>query len=352
MHKIIIALLVLLPFTLAAQNNNPIANFNSEAYWQKTRLITHLPAYAITTNDTAMLVVSNRKLTQDTLRYISESRAESGLLYFFVFTHDGTWNVLPVESIEKGIACMPDKNRDWVLYTEGMGKLFTTDLYRGLSMAGQYKVNVIMLDYPSITTTKGRLGNYFFAIGNARKTYKYFAPAFEEVKKLRAQQKMGSGKLSAFYHSMGNHLARGMVIHHKLDAINDIVWVDNLILNAPCVQRRGHKKWINKILYAKHIYINYNNDDFTLGGAYLMSKKMQLGQRPVRNISNKAVYINFNGLCEQNHSNFLTIKGIQVCKPGSMAYYNTILHGDTVNVHDAGMFKPSHFKHIGWELVP
>lgn len=352
MHKIIIALLVLLPFTLAAQNNNPIANFNSEAYWRKTRLITHLPAYAITTNDTAMLVVSNRKLTQDTLRYISESRAENGLLYFFVFTHDGTWNILPVESIAKGIECMPDKNRDWVVYTEGMGKLFTTDLSRGLSMAGQYHVNIIMLDYPSITTTKGRLGNYFFAIGNARKTYRYFTSAFEEVKKLRAQQKMGTGKLTAFYHSMGNHLARGMVTHHKLDAINDAVWMDNLILNAPCVQRRGHKRWINKINYTKHIYINYNNGDFTLGGAYLMSKKLQLGHKPIRNISKKAVYINFNSICGQGHSNFLTLKSVQVCKPGCMEYYKTILHGDTVNVHDTNMFKPSHFKHIGWELVP
>jgi hypothetical protein len=194
------------------------------------------------------------------------------------------------------------------------------------------------------------LGNYFFAIGNARHAHQYFAPAIANIELLRKENKMGNGKLTLFYHSMGNHVARGIVKHHELDAINDTKWVDNIVFNAPCVQRRGHKRWIDKINFAKNIYINYNNNDFTLGGAYLMSKKIQLGHRPVRNISKKAVYINFNALCGQGHSNFLTLSGIQVCKSGCIEYYKAILHGNTVNVHDTTLFKPSHFKHIGWEL--
>ncbi len=295
MHRLIIIFFALIPFIAKAQSNNPIGDFNGEAFWQKVKLTQHLPARALTANDTVMVVVSNRKeAKEDKLRYMSESCDENSLHYFFVFTDRGIWHVLPTESLERAISLMPDKNRDWVLYTEGMGKLFTTDIFRGLMVAGQYNVNVIMFDYPSITTTKKSFGNYFFAIGNARKAYKYFTPALVQVKQLRAANKMGNGKLSMFYHSMGNHVARQIVKKHKLNAINDIVWVDNLVLNAPCVPRRGHKKWINKIHYAKAIYINYNQYDFTLGGAYLASKKLQLGHKPVRNISDNAVYVNFN----------------------------------------------------------
>jgi hypothetical protein len=338
---------------LVAQNN-PLANFNSETYWKKTRLIRQLPNYTITNADTPMVVISNRTYSGDSLRYMSESRSEKDLLYFFIFTHGGIWHVHPVESLEEAISLMPDKNRDWVTYTEGMGKLFTTDLTRGLLMAGQYHVNVIMFDYPSITTTKKSFGNYFFAIGNARHAYEYFAPATAHIKQLRKQGLMGNGKLTLFYHSMGNHVAKGIVRHHKLDAINDEVWVDNLVLNAPCVPRRGHKRWINKINYAKRIYINYNNEDFTLGGAYLASKKIQLGHKPIRNISRKEniTYVNFNGMCGKGHSNFLTITGVQTCRPGASTYYNTILHGDSASVHDTKLFEQSKFKKIGWSLLP
>ena len=351
MRNLVITILLLIPMAVMAQPNNPIANFNSDSYWQKSRLINHLPP-GISNANNPMVVVSNRKYTGDSLRYLSENRSEKGLLYFFVFTHDNIWNVLPAASLEAAINYMPDKNRDWVAYTEGMGKLFTTDLYRGLSMTAQYNVNVIMFDYPSITTTKGSIGNYFFAIGNARHAHQYFAPALAQIKQLRKENKMGNGKLTLLYHSMGNHVIRGMVKHHEINAVNDTTWVDNIVLNAPCVQRRGHKHWVDKIMFAKNIYINYNNDDFTLGGAYLMSKKLQLGHRPIRNISRKpnVTYINFNKLCGQGHSNFLTLSGIQVCKPGCIEYYKIILHGDTVNVHNSAMFTQSHFKKIGWEL--
>lgn len=355
MQRLIAILLTLLPLVTVAQRkpgNNPIGHFNDEAYWQKCAAVKHLPASPITAADTAIVVVSNRKPSTNPLRYTSEERDGTALYYYFVFSRNGKWNVLQVESLEKAIGYMPDKSRDWVMYVEGMGKLFTTDLYRGMSMAGQYNVNVIMFDYPSITTTKKSLGNYFFAIGNARKAYQDFIPAFERIKELHSTKNMGEGKVTMFYHSMGNHVIRQTVKHKKLEKINGSVWVDNIILNAPCVPRRGHKKWIDKISFAKAIYVNYNNEDFTLGGAYLMSKKLQLGHKPIRNISKKVTYVNFNTLCGKGHSNFLTLGGVQVCKPKAFDYYKTILHGNTVNVHDTSLFKPSEFKHIGYELLP
>mgnify|MGYP003330509271 CR=1 FL=1 len=54
-------------------------NFNSEDTWKKTRLISVLPAQPFTASDTAIIVVSNRKQTDDTLRFMSEHREASAL---------------------------------------------------------------------------------------------------------------------------------------------------------------------------------------------------------------------------------------------------------------------------------
>lgn len=348
--------LFFLPFFLLSlvsmAQPNPIGDFNSEAAWIHAPRISEMPAHKLSATDTCLIVISNRKTSTDSLRYMSEERDGKKLHYFFVFTHDGKWNVLPVNSIEEALKYVPDINNDWLLYTEGMGKLFTSDLARGLTVAGQYKLNVILFDYPSISTSKKQLGNYFFAIGNARTAYLDFADAFKNVMQLRTEKKMGTGKLTMLYHSMGNHVIRQLVKHHMLAPINDKIWVDNLVLNAPCVPRRGHKKWINKIAFAKRIYVNYNNNDFTLGGAYLASKKIQLGQKPVRNISNKVIYVNFNTLVDRGHSNFLSIPGREPAKPAAIRYYNTILHGDATDMKNEKQFAVSRFKKIGWELLP
>jgi len=355
MQRLIAILLALIPLVSTAQRkpgNNPVGHFNDEAYWQKCAAVKHLPASPITAADTAIVVVSNRKPNTDPLRYMCEDRDGTALHYYFVFSRNGKWNVLQVESLEKAIGYMPDKSRDWVMYVEGMGKLFTSDLYRGMSMAGQYGVNVIMFDYPSITTTKGGLGNYFFSNNNARTAYKDFIPAFEHIKQLYKGGSLGNGKITMFYHSMGNHVWRQAVKHHMIDKLNGDVWVSNFIMNAACVPRRGHKRLVNQIHFAKSIYINYNRQDFTLGGAYFVSKKLQLGQKPVRNISKKAVYVNFNVLCNSDHSNFLSLEGRPPAKPAALRYYNTLLHGNTPNLQDSTQFGVSTFKKIGWEILP
>lgn len=351
MPKLAALLLILLP-VIARSQGNPIGHFNDETYWQKCPLVKHLPASPVKASDTAIVVVSNRKTSTDALRYMSEERDGMVLHYYFVFSRNGNWNVLEVESLEKAIQYIPDKSRNWVMYTEGMGKLFTSDIYRGMSMAGQYGVNVILFDYPSITTTKKSLGNYFFAIGNARTAYKDFTPAFEEVKRLKEAGKLGTGNISMFYHSMGNHVIRQMVKHDKINKLNSSVWVNNIILNAPCVPRRGHKKWLDKISFAKNIYVNYNQDDLTLQMAYLASKKIQLGNKPVRNISKRVQYINFNTLCGKGHSNFLSLAGREPAKEAALHYYNTVLQGNTLNLQNEKQFGVSTFKKIGWELLP
>ncbi len=345
---LILSLLITLPSVGFAQ----FEYFNSEQFWGRLSLQPMGKQAEIAAGDTVIIVASNRASDTTGFRFFPERRDGKQIKYFVVYSSRGKWQVQPVQSLQDAVALMPDKNRDWVVYTEGMGKFFTTDLDRGMQLTGQYGVNVLLLDYPSITAFKKRLGNYFFARGNAKIAYKDFGPVLDTVQMLRERQLMGSGSMNLFFHSMGNIVMWQLVKKNKIDKINNSVWVDNLILNAPCVPQRGHRKWVDKIAFARRIYINYNQNDYTLGGAYLVSKRQQLGMKVKRPLSSKAIYVNFNTLADKGHSNFVNLYGRDRIPETAIEYYRVLFHGGAVNVQDSVKYRPSQYKAIGVDILP
>ena len=343
--------LIVLALMVSLAVNGQGEYFNTPEFWQKLKL-EKSSAVPPADPDTAIIVVSNRATQTDKLRFMSEVRDGMQVRYFYVYAQNEVWHVLPVTNLETAIQYMPNKNRNWVVYTEGMGKIFTTDLYRAMSLAGQYNVNVILMDYPSITTTKSRLGNYYFALENARKAYEDFVPVFAKIKRLRAERKLGTGKLSLFFHSMGNNVVTETVKNGELNKLNDLVWVDNLILNAPCVNQTGHVDLLNKFSFAKQIYIHYNPEDKVLKGAHFLSGHRQLGEKVDIPVVMKAKYINFNILTGEGHSNFLSLIGRDPATQSAIRHYNTLLQGDTVDLNDYNRYKPTAYKSIGWDILP
>ncbi|MCD6064273.1 MAG: alpha/beta hydrolase [Flavipsychrobacter sp.] len=347
MRRLLLALAVIVTVSVQGQGDY----FNTPEFWSKLKVETKLESSYIKP-DTAIVVVSNRATQNDTLRFMSEERDGKQLRYYYVYARNGKWHVLQVRSLDEAIQLIPDRNRNWVVYTEGMGKLFTTDIYRGLSLAGQYGVNVILLDYPSITTTKSLMGNYFFAISNARVAYQDFLPVFAEIKQMKINRKLGTGKLSLFFHSMGNNVLTGIVSNGKLSILNDAVWVDNLIMNAPCVNQAGHADILSKIAFARHLYIHYNPEDKTLKGAHVMSGHRQLGEKVDDPIYKYARYINFHTLVDEGHSNFLSLIGRRSAAPAALRHYSTLLNGDTVQLNNANWYRRTAYKNIGWDILP
>ncbi len=346
MRILLTLVLSLYTFTLHAQG---FEYFNTDDFWGRFVVDEKLQT---THPDSAFVMISNRKPTGDKLRFAGDDVDEQQLHYYYIYGYKDKWHVLETPSIEAAVKHMPNINNDWLLYTEGMGKQFTSDAYRAFIVTGMYKVNVMMFDYPSITSAKGQFGNYFFAIGNAKHAYEYFTPAIYQVEELRTQQKMGKGKLSMIFHSMGNFVIRNIAKKGDIRMLNDKVWVDNLILNAPCVPNRHHKEWIEKIGFAKNIYIHYNPADRTLGGAYLASKIIQLGGALKHAETNRAQYINFNILCGDGHSNFLNIQGRSNAKPAAVKHYKTLFHGDTVNLTNTNRYAPTQYRDIGYDILP
>ena len=328
------------------------SHFNTDEFWSKLVYDESDVNLHDLKPETAIIVASNRQHTDDKLRFMSEYPTDSALSYFIVYSKGDKWYVKPYTDIKAAIAALPHNDKDWVIYTEGMGKIFTSELDRGMSMADQYHVNVIMFDYPSITTTKSRLGNYFFAMKQAKASYKYFVPLLDTIRQQYIGKRMGNGNLSLFFHSMGNNFVREMVLHGQYANINKDVWVDNLILNAACVPQSHHKQWLDKIKFANNIYVHYNPNDFVLGGAHLVSKRKQLGEKLKAPISDNAYYINFSQLVDKNHSVFLNIYLHEDVRTETWEHYNTILHGDTVDLNGNNRYWPSQYNKLGWDILP
>ncbi len=327
-------------------------NFNSDEWWARLP-IEHQPVYNnIQEIDTSIIVITNRILLADTNRYMSEYKGKGELHYLFVYTYKGQWHVLLQKNLSDALNKTPDLNNDWVIYTEGMGKIFTSGVNRGMMMSSQYNVNVMLLDYPSITTTKSMIGNYFFAIKNARHAYEDFYPVIKNVKSLKESGQFGEGNLSLFFHSMGNYLLREIAKRELLQSINTTKWVDNLIINAACIAEQDHADWLSNIKFADNIYIQYNPKDKVLKGAEIAALCKQLGRYPQYPIVTKAHYVNFNDVAGEGHSYFLSIQGRTVITDAAYQYYNVILHGEEVNLADSNHFKISDHKQIGVSALP
>lgn len=326
--------------------------FNSPDQWANAPLDSSL-TISPSQVDTCIIVASNRKLDRQDMRYMTEVRDEGKIAYYFVYVSNGLWHVLPVSSLEQAVNYMPNKNRDWTVYTEGMGKTFIGDLDRGIRLAAYYRLNVLLLDYPSISSHKKNLGNYIFAKRNASEAYHEFFPVLDTVKQLKLSGKMGDGCFTLFFHSMGNKVMRQIARHDdKLQSLNDKIWVNNLVLNAPCVPERGHKKWLEKIHFAKSVYVDYNPDDRTLYWAHVVSFKKQLGEKLRKPLTPGAYYINFASVAGQGHSNFLPLPVHAQVADEAISYYRQVLHGNILPLANEARFKPSTYFGMGWDIVP
>jgi hypothetical protein len=344
--------ITLLLLSISSYAQDYISYFNQEDFWKS--IVVDKPGTRPTFNssDTVIIVASNRRPVWGSVRFMSELSDRDSVRYFVVYTRHNTWHVLNRTSLTEAISTLPERNRDWVVYTEGMGKVFTADLDRGIRLAGQYGVNVLLLDYPSIHSGYKSYRNYLYAYSNSIISYKSFVPTLDSFKMLRMQHKAGEGHLTLFFHSMGNNLIRKIEQSRISKKYNDVVWVDNVLLNAPCVPRRRSKQWIDNIHFARRVYVHYNPYDQTLKWARVAGFRQVLGEHAKKQVSKNATYINFNPLCGSGHSNFMQLYGRSPARPEAVAHYSKLFHGEDVNVKDSLSYRKSAYRGVGWDIMP
>ena len=277
--------------------------------------------------DTMVVMYTNRVLIDSSKYFFShEIDHERPMLPLLATCLNQQWTVFRMPSIDSAMQFLPS-DRALVIYVEGLGKNFPIAMYRAAGMTTQYQVNVLMYDYPTLNERYDLIRNYYFAERNSKNNSEGYKDFLLQLIQYKADNRSWiSGKsTTVFHHSLGNAMLKEGVKEGYFDHLPDSAF-DRLVLNAACVPQWNHRKWINKLSYAKEIYIHYNKGDFELLGATLLKHRYILGSRPIKRTSH-AVYIDFNPLLDRKHNGFLNKPGRPKVPREAHEYYEALLQG-------------------------
>lgn len=333
MVRFSLAFLLIININAQAQSTG----YNSTAHWSNFSFqSTTMRPDAV--SDTCLVFVSNRHVMTDSLRFVDESLDTTALKYFFLQKQQGKWKVYKAASLSEAMQNLPCR-KDIVVYAEGMGKIFTANVERAKLMSTQYNVNVVMFDYASTNTTYKPAKNFRFARENARLSAAQYMALLKEFRQARIDHAdwITGRKLSTFYHSMGNIILEKMVEEHDISSINQEPFIDNLVINAACVPMKKHREWLEKIKFAKQIYVHYNRTDLQLKGAHLLTMKKQLGEVVTKKQqAENAIYVNFHDMAGFKHSYFMNFPYNEYkLTPAMVDYFSKLLTGQDISPQEA-----------------
>lgn len=300
--------------------------------WDK---ITFNPKYVPTNEDTAIVFVSVREYLNDTTEFMGYE-LDKGLRmrYFTIYFHNRNWICVPRQNLKEAFIGT-DKNKDIVLYGEGMGKDFPADVDRATRLTRVYNVTTVMFDWPTYRPYLSGGKNYRKARFQSTRVSIALCNLFNELEKIKPEVKSDSANLSLLLHSLGNRLLKEAVTNNLITLKTKLF--HHIVLNAPCVRKRGHKKWLEKLNIQDEIYLTRNNKDRTLNLARLAGFTEQLGRHWGAAKAKNAVYLNFSPVLEKEHNYFL-MTNVLARHPDIKAIYSDIFHNRTINFDNETLF--------------
>jgi hypothetical protein len=184
-----------------------------------------------------------------------------------------------VDGIDAALTLAGDRataaGRPLVIFLHGRGKhpekAFGDDPEIGKDILRQmrayYDVEVLMLDWPSWLDIAG------YPSLNAKEAGPYLSLFFERVRRYRETRgENGPRSMTLFVHSMGNQVLASSIETHSGASQGGGPLFDTLLLNAPDVDLKDHRHWVEKIDLANRIFIlvNSGKDPMLLLSTYLL----------------------------------------------------------------------------------
>ena len=300
--------------------------------WDK---ITFKTEYTPSNEDTAIVFVSVRDYYPGKEEFMGyELDPAVTLRYFTIYFQHRKWICVPKKDLADAFAGT-DKNKDIVLYGEGMGKDFTADVDRATRLTRVYNVTALMFDWPTYRPGLSGGRNYKKARIQSTEVSKVFCSLFNELEKIKPQIISDSINLTLLLHSLGNRLIKEAVTNKFISTKTKLF--NSVVLNAPCVKMRRHRKWLEKVNIQDKIYLTRNNKDRTLLLAKLAGFTEQLGRRSALRKARNAVYLNFSPVLEKEHNYFL-MTNVLSRRPDLKLIYSDIFHGKRLNFNDEKKF--------------
>lgn len=281
--------------------------------------------YSPAKDDTCLFVVSTRNYDASKKEFVDYDYDTSATLkYFAVYYKGNNWNVVPYPSLEK---LLDTKNtfRNFVVFTEGLGKTFTLGIDRATKLMRLYVIDELFFDWPTERP-------YLSAGKNIRETYKIapqvavpYAYFLEEFQAYKNSHPAKFQTVTLFFHSMGNLL---LMYDLQKDLYKNIApnLVDNVVLNAACVNQHKHKEWLDKLTFSKNIYLTINDRDKNLRGASIIFSAHQLGEKAKPDYCKKVNYVDFSEVLDKEHNYFL-IPSLLEKRPCLKQFYTDVFAG-------------------------
>ncbi|MDE0027851.1 MAG: alpha/beta hydrolase [Deltaproteobacteria bacterium] len=151
---------------------------------------------------------------------------------------------------------LKDKNKDCVFHIHGFHKTFEESIEQAHVISDLYKVGVIVFSWPSQPAVWIG-GQYRRARRVASISVAALDKILENLCSIAGNYQEISMNLLA--HSLGSYMLE-KYIRNPISQRETRLF-DNIVLNAPDVNRKGHRQWINKLKNAKQVYATINDDD-------------------------------------------------------------------------------------------
>lgn len=300
--------------------------------WDK---ITFNPQYTPEKTDTVVVFVSVRNYFPEKNEFMSnELDSTQTLHYFSIYFNRNKWVCVTRISLEEAFTGAP-KNKDLVVYGEGLGREFIGNIDRATRLTRGYDVLTVMFDWPTFRSYLGRGKNYRKAKMQSTNVSKMMCDFFVELEKIKPIVKSDSSNLTLFLHSLGNRLLKEAVTNSFINVKTKLF--HHVVLNAPCVKKNGHKKWLEKLNIQDEIYLTRNNKDRTLNLARWADFSERLGRHWGAAKAKNAVYLNFSPVLEKEHNYFL-MTNVMVKHPDIKAIYSDIFHNKAINFDNEKIF--------------
>jgi len=280
---------------------------------------------AYTSSDSSICFATTRSFYPNQQgAFLSTAIAEDSTLRFFtVYFNGNKWRAVPRHTLSAALG-KGSISKDMVVYTEGDGKTFPDNVDRSTRLSRLYGIQVIFFDWPSRVPGYGTIKNVRNTARNTRRLGKQFTSLLLLLQAYKQNEPGRIAHLTLFFHSMGNAVFRNAIEKIGTAGLHASL-ADNLILNAACTPRRGHRHWLEQLHFQDHIYVMYNRKDKTLREASVLFHQHLLGCSPGRHLAVNAVYLNIHELAGNNHNYFLIIPLLKE-HPGILEFYDRAFH--------------------------
>ena len=205
---------------------------------------------------------------------------------------DITADNLPSKSVFKEFKkLLMEENKNCVFYIHGYNKDFKESLSQGWSLQKRYDLGVLLFswasnpggippfEYPKARAIAGASSSAMDM--TLEKLGRYMCEEADEDCDI---------SLNLLIHSLGNYLFQRFV--EKPLFAGETRIFDNLILHQADVDTEGHEIWVNKLRYARRVYVTINEKDKILDISDVVNPD-RLGNTASGLVSERAIYIDF-----------------------------------------------------------